>query len=488
MVIVDLFCGGGGASTGIRDATGHEVTVALNHSAAAIEMHAANHPKTIHRQGDVWKIPSWDIFPGKRRPKLDLLWLSPDCTHHSRARGGKPRQKGIRDLPWIGVQWARDLRPRVIGLENVEEIQSWGPLDEHGKPIPERAGEDWQKFIASLELLGYAVEWRTLTACDYGAPTSRRRLFLVARCDGEPIVWPEPTHGPGRTHPYRTAAECIDWSDLGHSIFLTPEEVKEQGARSAGGGLVRRPLAAATQRRIAEGLRRFVLEAPEPYIVRIGHQSSDSGKVHPVSQPLRTITTKAEHLLCSPSMVQIGYGERKGQSPRVLNIHAPLTTIVASGQKHGLVSAFLSKHYGGVVGHEVTRPLGTVTTTDHHSLGACFLSKYYGTGIGQDIGEPCHTIPTVDRFALVTAFLRRHGIDREPIVTVDGEAYAIVDVSMRMLKSDELARCQGFPADYILTGSEKDRVARIGNSVPPQVVEAVIAANFNTEPADLAAK
>ena len=259
------------------------------------------------------------------------------------------------------------------------------------------------------------------------------------------------------------------------------------------GGLVGAWCAALWPRRhsagLPRGVRRFVLESPTPYIVRIGHQSSDAGKVHRVGEPLRTITTKAEHLLLTPALIQSGYGERAGQAPRVLDIHAPLGTIVAGGCKHGLVSAFLSKHYTGVTGHPATQPIGSITSVDHHSIGACFLSKYYGTGIGQSLREPCHTIPTVDRFALVTAFLRRHGIEQEPVVTIAGETYALVDISMRMLRSDELARCQGFPDSYILTGSEKDRVARIGNSVPPQAVEAVVRAQFYPPPdAAMAAK
>lgn len=522
-MIVDLFCGGGGASEGIRAALGRDVDIALNHSAAAIEMHAANHPKTRHIQGDVWAIPSWLLVPGRKHPQIDLLWASPDCRHYSRARGGKPVESRIRDLPWVIVRWARDVRPKLIGMENVAEIEGWGPLDGEGKPIPEKVGETWRAFVGQLRLLGYSVEWRTLTACDYGAPTSRRRLILMARADGAPIRWPEPTHGPGRPQPFRTAAECIDWSDTGNSIFLTAEEGRAVG--------VRRPLAEATQRRIAEGIRRYVLEAPTPYIVRIGHQSGDGGKVHPITRPLSTVTSKNEHLLCVPTvtkvnshgwdrdggpsmspdnplwttltknnlalvvpaMVQVGWGEREGQAPRCLDIQKPLGVVVAGGVKHGAVGVFLSKHYGGVVGHSADRPLGTITTTDHHSIGAAFLCSYYGSGVGQDVEDPMRTVTTKDRFAVVTAWLQRHGIDRPPLVTVEGQTYGIVDVSMRMLRSAELAKAQGFPADYILTGTEKDRVARIGNSVPPQLVEATIRANSSgiftrSKPAANAAK
>jgi DNA (cytosine-5)-methyltransferase 1 len=514
VIAVDLFCGGGGASEGIRAALGCEVRFALNHSEAAIQMHEANHPHTHHIQGDVWAVPSWELLPGRRRPKVDLLWASPDCRHFSRARGGKPRLKGIRDLPWVILQWVRDVRPRVIGMENVPEILSWGPLGEDGQPDPARAGETWDRFVAELRLAGYAVDWRVLTACDYGAPTSRRRLFLVARCDGRPVRWPEPTHGPGRPQPHRTAAECIDWSDLGHSIFLSPEEARAVG--------VRRPLAEATQRRIAAGVQRYVLESASPFVVRIGHQSSDSGKVRGVDEPLSTITSKNEHLLCTPLvtkahshgwdrnggpvrspgaplwtvlskdasalvapvLIQSGYGEAPGQIPRCLDIQAPLGTIVAGGSKHALVAAFLSKHYTGATGQPIAEPLGTITAQDHHSLGVAFLAKYYGTGIGQEAGAPLDTITSKARFGLVAALMERHAgrqASGPVVVSIGGQVYAIADITMRMLQPRELAAAQGFPDTYILTGTKAEQVARIGNSVPPQVVEAVVRAQFAAE-------
>ena len=212
-LIVDLFCGGGGASLGITWATGRKVDVAVNHSAAAIAMHTLNHPDTIHFQTDVFDVPPRKTV---KRRKVDILWLSPDCTHHSRARGGKPRDGKLRSLAWVGVNWAREVQPRLIFLENVPEFQTWGPLYEDGDlvdtPIPERRGEIFDSFIGALNLAGYRVEWRKLKACDYGAPTTRERLYLIARCDGLPIVWPEPTHGPRRPLPWRTAAECIDWT------------------------------------------------------------------------------------------------------------------------------------------------------------------------------------------------------------------------------------------------------------------------------------
>ena len=442
MNVVDLFAGGGGASLGILQALGVAPAVAVNHDPAAIEMHAANHPGTLHLCEDVFKVAP---FRPRRRP-IDLLWASPDCTHHSRAKGGKPRETGRRMLAWVVVEWARAVQPRVICLENVQEFRDWGPLDDHGHPIRERRGETFEAFVGALRLAGYRVEHTLLNAADFGAPTSRRRLFLVARCDGEAIRWPEPTHGPGRATPWRTAAECIDWSIPCPSIFERA-----------------RPLAEATQRRVAEGIRRYVLTAARPFLV------------------------------------QTGYGERPGQAPRVLDLHAPLGTVVAGGAKHALVAAFLARHYGGMVGRELDRPLATVTAVDHHSLVAAhltkfygtssagqpldqpaptitaggehaglvaaFLTKYYGTGIGQAVDAPLGTMPTLDRFGLVTVHL-------------DGEPYVITDIGLRMLQPRELARAQGFGDDYVLTGSKRDQVARIGNSVAPPVARAVVAAQF----------
>lgn len=444
---VDLFAGGGGASEGIRSA-GAKVVLAANHCEHAIRMHEENHPDAIHLHSDVFKVHPRRHF--RRRGSVDGLWASPDCRHFSRAKGGRPKSPKIRALAWVVVEWAREVRPRVICVENVPEFLTWGPLDDAGRPIKARAGETFRQWVGELRLHGYTVEWRTLRACDYGTPTTRKRLFLVARCDGEPIVWPEPTHGPGLL-PYRTAAECIDWSIPAPSIFTR-----------------RRPLAEATQRRIAAGLKRFVLECPEPYIVRIGHQSSDAGKVKPIREPLTTVTTKNEHLLVAPWLANTRNGERKGQRPRVRSLLEPAPTVTATGSQGALVAAWLAKHYTGVVGQPMTRPLGTVTAKDHHSLVAAFLSKYYGTAVGQDVREPLHTIPTRDRFGLVT-------------VELAGETYAVVDIGMRMLQPRELARAQGFPDSYKLIGNKSQQIARIGNSVCPQVVEALVRAQFGLE-------
>jgi DNA (cytosine-5)-methyltransferase 1 len=456
-LVVDNFAGGGGASSGIERAIGRPVDIAINHDPEAVAMHQANHPQTRHLCESVWDVDPREVCDGQ---PVGLAWFSPDCKHFSKAKGGKPVEKKIRGLAWIALRWVGALKPtqqhpRVIVLENVEEFVTWGPLTQDGRPCPRQKGREFRAFVNALQRLGYAVQWRELRACDYGAPTSRKRLFLVARRDGQPIVWPTPTHGPGRPQPWRTAAQCIDWSLPCPSIFNRP-----------------RPLADATLRRVAEGLRRFVIEAAEPFIVRIGHTGhGDAGKVRSVHEPLSTITSKAEHCLVSPTLVQTGYGEREGQAPRVPGLDKPLGTIVAGGTKHALVAAFLAKHYTGVVGSDLRMPIGTVTSVDHHSLVAAFLVKFYGSG-GQWAGldEPMHTLPTKDRMGLVT---------------VAGEQYRIVDIGLRMLQPRELARAQGFSQSYLLDAPHLGRplpkhaqVRMIGNSVCPPMAEALVRANF----------
>lgn len=435
--VVDLFAGGGGASEGIRQALGVEPAVAVNHCLAAIKMHEANHPTTLHLCENVLDVDPVQTTGGA---PIDLLWASPDCTHFSRAKGGKPRKQEIRALAWVVVRWAKATLPTVIGLENVPEFTTWGPLDQDGQPDPDKKGETFHAWVGALEALGYAVAWRTLRACDYGAPTSRKRLLLVARRDGKPIRWPEPTHGPKRPRPWPTARECIDWTEPVCSIFATQDEANAWAAANDRSP-PKRPLAAKTEARIFEGLRRYVLETDNPRVVD-------------------------EHLV--GALVQTGYGERKGQRPRALDLEAPLGTVVAGGGKHALVVAWMAKHYGGVVGHELDRPLGTITATDHHSLCLAFLTKYYGAGTGQHqaIDTPLDTITSKARFGLVV---------------VEGQEHVITDIGMRMLTPRELARCQGFDDSYVLTGTKTEQTARIGNSVPPQLVRAVIAANITQE-------
>ena len=493
-LVIDLFAGGGGASTGIEQAVGRHVDIAVNHDPEAVSLHEVNHPQTRHFVSDVFEVDPLAVTHG--RP-VGLLWASPDCKHFSKAKGGKPVSKRVRGLAWVVVKWAKLTRPRVICLENVEEFQTWGPLAADGRPCPERKGRTFQRWVGQLRNLGYVVEWRELRACDFGAPTIRKRLFLVARCDGQPIVWPESTHGAPdslgvkqkKLKPWRTAADCIDWSIPAPSIFGRE-----------------RPLAEATLRRIAHGVMRYVVNAASPYIVRIGHTGhGDGGKVRGVDAPLSTITTKAEHLLCSPTLVQTGYGERDGQAPRVPGLDKPLGTVVAGGSKHALVAAFLAKHYTGVVGSDLTAPIGTVTTQDHHSLvaasivgcggragqsrprgidepmqtltakaDACvvraFLSAYYGSDQDTPLDDPMHTVTTKPRFALVT---------------VAGQQYAIADIGMRMLQPRELYTAQGFPASYVIDRGHDGRtlpkdaqVRMCGNSVCPPLARALVAANY----------
>ncbi|WP_208752756.1 DNA cytosine methyltransferase [Corallococcus carmarthensis] len=517
-LVVDLFAGGGGASTGIEAALRRDVDVAINHSATALAVHAANHPRTKHLTADIWDVPPREATGG--RP-VDVLWASPDCTHFSVAKGGTPREKGIRSLAWVVIDWARDVRPRCIFLENVAEFRTWGPLGADGRPDKARMGETFEQWRGVLELLGYTVDFRVLDASLYGAPTKRRRLFLVARCDGEPILWPEPTHGPGKL-PLRTAAECIDWGLPCPSIFER-----------------KRPLAEKTLWRIAEGLRRFVLENPEPFIVGCGgragqtpptpvgapvgtitakndralvvpslikvNHGGEAARGEPIDAPLSTVTAQRRgHALVMPTLVQTGYGERPGQRARYLDLHQPLGTVVADGQKHALVSAFLAKHYGnGVVGVPFDgRPLDTVTAQDHHALAAATLVKLRGDCSGADAESPLPTITGQgNHVAEVRAFLTSYYGDdatsgqrvdrplrtitakaRMGLVTVAGVEHQIVDIGMRMLEPEELLRAQfgRFAATYDMTAatSKAAKVRLIGNSVCPEAAEAVVRANL----------
>jgi DNA (cytosine-5)-methyltransferase 1 len=483
-LVVDLFAGGGGASNGIEQALGRHVDVAVNHDAKAVSMHQRNHPATVHFVADVFEVDPLVVTEG--RP-VGLLWASPDCKHFSKAKGGKPVSKKIRGLAWVVVDWARAVRPRVICLENVEEFKTWGPLTADDMPDPARRGETFAEWKGQLEALGYVVEHRELKACDYGAPTIRKRLFLVARCDGQPIVWPTATHGPS-LKAYRTAAECIDWSLQCPSIFERE-----------------RPLAAATMRRIAHGIKRYVLDAAKPYIVRIGHTGhGDGGKTHGIDAPLSTITSKAEHLLATPTLIQTGYGERPGQTPRVPGLDKPLGTCV-DGQKHALVAAFLAKHYGGneTPGIAVDGPISTITTQDHHHLVASNLVKLRGTSASAPTDEPLHTVSAQGQHhAEVRALLLKYyGTDQDPqlgeplhtvttkdrfgLVTVKGEDYYIADIGMRMLQPRELYRAQGFPDSYVIDRgadgrvlSKADQVRMCGNSVCPPLACAIVAANY----------
>lgn len=485
-LIVDSFAGGGGASTGIEWALGRSPDIAINHSPAAIAMHRLNHPDTKHYCEDVWKVDPLEATGG--RP-VGLAWFSPDCTHFSKAKGGKPRSKKIRALAWVVYHWAKAVRPRVIVLENVEEFATWGPLLANGKPDPVRAGFTFRRWWRQIENLGYTMDARELRACDFGAPTTRKRLFVIARCDGHPIQWPEPTHGPG-LQPYRPAAECIDWSIECPSIFDR-----------------KRPLAEATLRRIARGVMRYVVHARQPFLVvtlrgtqdshiaasarsaaeplrtvsakgthhalvtaplvaTVDHQSSGpGGGLSSPADPVSTITSKARHLLVAPALINTRNGERPGQAPRVHDIRRPYPTVTAQGSQGGLVAAFLAKHYGGHEGPgtPLQLPLDTVTARDHHALVHAFLLKYYGTDQDPRLEEPLHTVTSKHRFGLVT---------------VEGEPYRIADIGMRMLQPMELYRAQGFPEDVRLLGSKSSQIELCGNSVCPPLAAAIVRANL----------
>ncbi|EKS6330749.1 DNA cytosine methyltransferase [Enterobacter hormaechei] len=645
-IIVDNFAGGGGASTGIEMAIGRSVDIAINHDPNAVAMHTTNHPDTLHYCESVFDVNPQLATAG--RP-VGLAWFSPDCRHFSKAKGSKPVEKEIRGLAWIVIRWALAVRPRVMMLENVEEFKTWGPLivsaDGGQRPDPERAGETFEAFCGMLSGgipaghpalvecceflgiaadgmqaqqlvagLGYAVDYRELRACDFGAPTIRKRFFMVMRCDGVPVTWPEVTHADpkspavqaGKLAPWRTAAECIDWSIAAPSIFGR-----------------KKPLAENTLKRIARGIQRFVLDNPTPFIVKCNHTSTRSGydcfRGQSLNEPLQTITKKhgyaiaVPHLtkfrtgatgqevtepvptitagtskrpggnghalgmveaaltpfvgrqfgasvghradepsatitaggggksqLVMPTLIQMGYGERPGQGPRVLQLDNPLGTVTAGGNKFATVSAFLAKHYGGNYagpGVGLDEPAHSVTTVDHHAFVAAHLMVNNTGHPGGVVDQPTHTITTGNHHAAVTShlvklrgtcrdgqrtdqpmptitaggthvgevktmlavdgydeqraqqaleFLREYcGSDSTGLVTLDGVVYRIVDIGMRMLQPHELYRAQGFPEWYIIDQDfrgvkyAKDKqVARCGNAVPPPFAEALVRANL----------
>lgn len=641
-IIVDNFAGGGGASTGIEMAIGRSVDIAINHDPNAIAMHTTNHPDTLHYCESVFDI---DPVAATSGAPVGLAWFSPDCRHFSKAKGSTPVKKEIRGLAWIVLRWALATRPRVMMLENVEEFKTWGPLlADEDRPDPARAGETFAAFVGMLgtgvpadhpaldevceflqigrnspaaqlltDGLGYTVEYRELRACDYGAPTIRKRFFMVMRCDGMPVAWPAQSHGDpkslpvqsGQLLPWRTAAECIDWSLTCPSIFDR-----------------KKPLAENTMRRIARGIQRFVIDNPTPFIVKCNHTSTrtkyDCFRGQPLSEPLHTITKapgfavviphltkfrtgatgqnvtdpmptvtagtsvrpggnghalgivktyltpflagaggseyqgnprsceKPAHTilkesrccviapviarqfgssighaadqpsgtitaggggksqLVSPTLIQMGYGERVGQAPRVLDLQKPTGTVTAGGNKFAVASAFLAKHFGGNYtgpGVPLDSPMHTVTTTDHHALVTSSIIKMRGTNTGQPIGTPLQTVTAGGqhfgevqtslavqdydeaRAALTAEFLHQH--DMSEFVLIDGVTYRIVDIGMRMLQPKELYAAQGFPTWYVIDqdyrGNKyaKDKqVARCGNAVPPPFAEALVRANL----------
>lgn len=511
-LIVDNFAGGGGASTGIEEATGFSVDIAINHDPKAIAMHKANHPNTKHYCEDVWQVDPVQACNGH---PVGLAWFSPDCKHFSKAKGGKPKDKNIRGLAWVACRWAGLVRPRVIMLENVEEFKTWGPLNRGHHPVKSKQGRTFDKFVRQLQDLGYEVQFRELVAADYGAPTIRKRFFMIARCDKKPIVWPEPTHAPadseevkaGLLKPYVGAYTQLDFSLPCPSIFDTSEEIKEKyGIRAV------RPLAPKTMERIARGLKKFVLENPEPFIIQCNHggerrpndirepmptitgkhgygivepymvqckynnEAQDIQKPittnHPggnCKDPIHTITTGNQQCLISPTLIQYhsetAQGEVRGQT-----IKEPIMTVDGSN-RYGLVTSFLHKYYDGGykgAGDSVEKPLPTVTAWDHNSIVTANLIQMNNHCDGRDLRDPIPTITAGDgHFGEVRAFLIKYygqgtgqdieepldtvtSRDRFGLVTIEGVDYRIVDIGLRMLEPKELYGCQGFPDDYII--------------------------------------
>ena len=486
-LVVDNFAGGGGASTGIEMAIGRSVDIAINHDPDAIAMHRANHPATRHYCEDVCQVDPVAACAGV---PVALAWFSPDCTHFSRAKGGKPVDKHIRGLAWVTVKWAALVRPAVIMLENVPEIRTWGPLGADGKPIKARAGETFDGFVKALttgipqthpafaemcdalgiaqdsELaqkisrgLGYDLEYRVLKSCDYGAPTTRTRFYLIARCDGKHIVWAEPTHAPkdseavkqGLKLPYRTAAECIDWSIPAQSIFER-----------------KKPLAENTMRRIARGIQKFVIDNPEPFIVTVNH-SGKGFRGQSTDEPLGTITAKNGYGVVTPMLIQhhseTGKDEVRGQE-----LTEPLMTVDTS-PRYALCAAYIMTMRNHMDGQPVDEPLTTISCSGaHHAEVQAFLVKYFSNGVAKQVDEPLDTVTTRDRFALVT---------------IHGEQYIITDIKMRMLQPRELFNAQGFSRDYVIDHdadghpySKSKQVARCGNAVTPPVPAALVRANL----------
>lgn len=536
-IVVDNFAGGGGASTGIEIAIGRSVDIAINHDPAAIAMHRANHPATEHYTEDVWKVDPVEACAG--RP-VALAWFSPDCKHHSKAKGGKPVSKKIRGLAWVAVKWAKAVHPRVIMLENVEEFQDWGRLDEKNRPDPRYKGETFRRFVGRLEKLGYHVEYRLLRACDYGAPTIRKRFFLIARCDGRRIVWPEPTHAApdslevavGIKKPWVPVADVLDFSLPCPSIFASSKEIMEQyGIRAV------RPLSENTMRRIAKGIMKFVVNNPKPFIVSIAQTGfAGDGRQYSVSEPLRTVVSKAEHCVCVPVLMRnnenavgsdarepigtittgghhmliapsiIQYHSEQDDGVRGQTVDKPIMTVDASN-RYGMVSAFISKFYGGgnsSPASDVGDPLPTVTAIDHNAVCAAYITQFNNHCDGQVVDDPLNTMTAKsNHFGEVRAFLVKYygsgdnavscekpaptitAKDRMGLVTVRGQDYKIVDIGLRMLTPRELFDAQGFPSDYIIdvdadgkSYPKSEQVARCGNAVCPPIPTALVRANL----------
>lgn len=475
-LIIDCFAGGGGASVGIEMALGRSVDIAINHDTQAILMHKTNHPDTLHLTEDIFKVDLQKYVGGRH---VTLMWASPDCTSHSKAKGGKPRKQGLRILPWAVYKHAKAILPDVIIMENVEEIQQWGPLDKKGYPIKEQQGEEYQQFVKCMKSLGYIFDSRELVAADYGAPTTRKRWYAVFRRDGKAIVWPEPTHSRGGKDgliPWEPIYKYLDLTDLGKSIFGR-----------------KKPLAEKTMNRIARGLEKFVLKCPEPFIVQVNH-GGDNFRGQSIREPLPTVTQKHGFGVVTPLLIQY-HSETTQNSVRGQQVTEPVQTIDTSN-RYGLVMSYITKFYKSGTEQGMTEPIHTITTSpghfgtaavitmdwkelqaagiDEETAQKCtwvsqFIMTYYGGGTGQCLRMPLNTIVTKDRFALITVL---------------GNEYVILDICLRMLTAEELKLGQGFPKDYIIdrdylwhTYPAYERVKRIGNSVVPIMAQKLVEAN-----------
>ncbi|MDL2187318.1 DNA cytosine methyltransferase [Pseudomonas sp. ChxA] len=550
---VDLFAGGGGATMGQEMATGKAVDIAINHNPKAISMHKRNHPGAEHYITDVY-----EVCPRKatRNRPVAHLHASPECTHHSLAAGGQARSSASRSLSWVIIKWAGQVRPRMLTMENVWQVLQWGPLiakrckvtgrvvrrdgsvavagervpvqEQYLVPDPQRKGQTWRRFLQILKDMGYDLMHGKLRACDFGAATTRERLYMIARCDGKPLRWPEPTHfkTPAKGQKgWRTAASCIDWSIPCPSIFLSKEEGRDAG--------VRRPLVAKTMERVRKGARRYVLEHADPFIVSVNHSGNDLARCQSVQDPTKTITGSHGFALVTPQLAPFLTEHANATTQRNMSADAPLGTICAKvkGGHFALAVAYIAQHNGGfneTLGRHPEQPLTAITTTgsqqqlvtanlltlrkncvgtpmnepvsticagaEHHALieyalvpeaeegalrVAAFLMGYYGSDNIYDLRDPAATITTRDRLALVTVMIR-------------GTPYVIVDIGMRMLTPRELYRAQGFPDNYVIDHghdgvrfSKKDQVLMVGNSVSPWPMMALINANADQDEDEL---
>ena len=505
-IIVDNFAGGGGASTGIELAAGRPVAIAINHDPDAILLHKTNHPYTEHLQASVWDVDPVAVCRG--RP-VGLAWFSPDCKHFSKAKGAALVDRNIRGLAWIVLRCAALVRPRVIMLENVEEFQTWGPVRK-GKPVKSKAGQTFRKWKQQLSDLGYTIDHRELVAADYGAPTTRKRFVLVARCDGKPIVWPEPTHGPrgseevkaGKCLPWRSAAEIIDWTIPGYSIFESKQVIMERY-----GVKVVRPLAENTMRRVIRGVDKFTIRSGKPFIVPTGYgeRKGQAPRVHDIENPVSTVVSTVKQILVSPNLIQ--YHTEQTEHVRAAGLGAPINTVDASN-RYGLTCANLVEYYGNGVPLDLSEPMHTVTAHDREALAAAHIVEFKGQDIGQSLSVPLRTITSsAGEFAECRAvlvkcggsfghwpeirdLLNRHcgyhlADDEVILLMIRGTLYYIADITLRMLTPRELYNAMGFPPDYIIDrdymgnayGKTK-QVARCGNAVCPPLAEAMVRANL----------